>query len=123
MDECYCDYGDPPRVYSLRQRVARKRHKCEECNRLIEPGETYEYVFGVWDYPETIKTCSHCVALRQYVDAHVPCFCWMHGNLIDDALETLREYAHECPGLFTGGARFYIQAKRIRRSQKTWEVR
>jgi hypothetical protein len=118
MTECYCDY-EPATVYIKRQRKARKRHRCYECRRWIEPGETYENLFAVWDGDaKTVKTCSHCVAFVEYIDAHVPCFCYAHGNIIEDGLETLREYAHECPGLWAGGVRLYVAAKRIGQEQR-----
>jgi hypothetical protein len=113
-DYCYCD-NDPPSVMRKEQRKAKKEHRCCECGRTIRSGETYEYVWGVWDGSAgTYKTCSHCVALRDYTTAHVPCFCWYYGGMRIEAIEMLREYAHEAPGLFFAGARLYVQAKRMR---------
>lgn len=46
-------------------RRARIAHKCYECNRVIEPGETYHYWTGVddnWGRIETYKGCAHCIA-------------------------------------------------------------
>lgn len=119
MNECYCDY-EIPTVYRATTPTAKKSHQCEECNRTIAPGEVYEYVFSIWDgHQDTFKTCSHCLALRSYVTSHVPCFCWAHGNLHDDARETLGEYAGELPGLVFGGLRFIVQTNRIRQQQRT----
>jgi hypothetical protein len=82
------------------------------------PGERYEYVFSIFDgHGDTFKTCSHCLALRAYVQTHVPCFCFAHGNLHSDARGTLSEYAHELPGLWFGGMRLYVAATKIRREQ------
>jgi hypothetical protein len=47
--ECFCDY-DWPTVYRQTARVARKRHVCSECSQVtIQPGQTYQDIFGVWD--------------------------------------------------------------------------
>ncbi len=108
MGACYCD--GLPSVIRVATRKARKPHKCGECGRLIQPGETYEHVWGVWDgRPDTFKTCSGCVGLRDYVTTHVPCFCWQYEHMLEDATETLREYAHEVPGLWFGGARLLVK--------------
>lgn len=84
MSECFCDY-DPATFYSRREPKARKLHQCEECGRAIQAGEQYEKVVGKWDGDvSTFKTCSRCTALRDHIKAHVPCFCWAHGNLLQD---------------------------------------
>ena len=44
---------------------ARKLHRCQECRRLIFPGEKYEYVVGSWEGEfEPHKTCTDCVSVR-----------------------------------------------------------
>ena len=113
--ECVCDY-DAPSVYRRTEvKAARKEHKCEECRRKIKPGESYELVFGMWDgRADTFKTCAHCLALREWVKAHVPCFCWAHGNIREDAIETAMGYAHEAPGLLFGAYRREIAIRRAR---------
>lgn len=109
MSECYCDY-EPPSVYSKETRKARKEHKCAECGTLIKRGDKYEYVFGVWDGTvDYIKTCGQCVDLREFVRAHIPCFCWAHHNLHEDCIEMAREYSHEAPGLLFGTYRRSIR--------------
>ena len=56
-DDCSCDY-DPADVYRSSTPRARKPHRCGECGGPIEPGEKYEYVFGVWDgWIGVFKTC------------------------------------------------------------------
>ena len=53
-------------------RKARKAHKCCECRGEIKPGELYEYFSGIWDYPETFKTCLECAELRADADKGQP---------------------------------------------------
>jgi len=104
-DACFCDF-DPAEFYFVTTPVARKAYRCYECNGHIKPGEKYERVFASWDGDkQTVRTCSRCLDLREYVKAHVPCFCLMHGSLHDDAIETARHYAHEAPGLLFGAWR------------------
>lgn len=121
-DACYCDY-DPPEVYEAKIVRARKDHRCGKCGCAITAGDQYEYVFGIWEgEPDTHKTCGHCLALRKWVTAHVPCVCWGHGNMIEDLGDTVEHYAHEAPGLqfgfmrrvFHKEARLRLQA-RVRR--------
>jgi|LakMenEpi03Aug12_release.lakeMendotaPanAssembly.Ray.scaffolds.fasta_scaffold222596_2 hypothetical protein len=57
-----------PKCFSRVQRKARKRHKCCECWGWIEPGETYQYVSGIWDGPASFKVCADCNDLRAEVD-------------------------------------------------------
>jgi len=70
MSDCTieaCDlYEDGPSCFSEKNRVARKLHKCSECGRVIDPGETYHYESGVWDgTPLSFKTCADCYSLRR----------------------------------------------------------
>lgn len=117
MSYCECDWDSIASVYSATQHKARKEHVCFECRRTIQPGERYESAFGIWDgRGDTFKTCSHCLSLREWVNAHVPCFCWMHGNARDDAIETARGWAHEAPGLLFGAWRREVAIRRARRA-------
>jgi len=111
-DTCFCDY-DPPEFYSQRMQTAKKEHRCEECGKPICTGETYENVSGKWDGRfDTFKTCTRCLALKDWVKAHVPCFCWAHGNIREDALETAREYGRQAPGLLFGAYRREVAIRR-----------
>ena len=100
--DCYCDYDEPYRLYAKTERKARKVHVCHECRARIQPREKYEHVTAIADGVDVYKTCLRCVALREWVEAHIPCFCWAHTELTDAAIETCRNYAHEAPGLLFG---------------------
>lgn len=56
---CICDL-DPPRFYREDIRKARKQHKCCECETVINPGDTYADIFGVWDDADSFKQCQKC---------------------------------------------------------------
>lgn len=114
-DYCYCDPGETPAFYGKSTPKARASHKCTECGRLIAPGESYERVTGKWDGRlDTFKTCCRCVALRTHIQAHVPCFCWEHGNLLEnfrDEVENLPAAAYGSGLLFEIG-RLAVAIKR-----------
>lgn len=88
-EHCFCEDYEPPEFYHLDTRRARKLHRCTECRRAIQPGETHERVRAKWDglSIENLRACCRCLALRACVTAHIPCFCWSHHRLLDDARE------------------------------------
>ena len=113
-DYCACDY-EPPSVLHEDIRQARKDRPCSECRRTIRAGERYEHTWGIWEGDaNSYDTCCHCLALREYTRAHVPCFCWCYTTMRDDAMETLSWADPEAPGLWFGGARHYVRARRLR---------
>ncbi|MEN9492834.1 MAG: hypothetical protein RJA63_3283 [Pseudomonadota bacterium] len=113
MSSCYCDYGDVPDVYSAERRKARKAYSCYECAGRIVPGEQYERVSslfdGIWG---VTRTCCRCLDARDYITAHAPCFCWLHGSMLDDARDTLWEYRRESAGFWIGGMKRVLRAER-----------
>lgn len=113
VSECYCDDGERPDVYHVAQIKARVRHKCYECSGEIYPGETYERVAmlyeGSWD---VAKTCCKCLDLRQYVTAHAPCFCWLHGSMCDDAQAVIDQHGHESFGFYIGAMKRLLRTGR-----------
>lgn len=119
MSDCYCDY-DPPEFFRQRMvKAARSRHKCVECGRAILPGERYESTTGKWDGEMSfMKTCSHCLDIRQFVKNSVPCFCWAFGSMMDDARgaidDAYRRAGLEVAGLFMGYGRLVIAGRRRR---------
>lgn len=119
MTDCYCDIGDPPEYYRVRIVKARKQHRCEECSRVILPGESYECVTGKWEGAVSIlKTCSNCLDIRRFVQNSVPCFCWWHGDMLQNAHDTIDDaYSRardEVKGLFMGYGRLVIAGRRRR---------
>lgn len=102
MMDCYCDY-DIPQVYRKRIPTARKRHRCYECGGAITIGEKYEYVASLCDGDfGTFKTCERCIDIRVWVKNNAPCFCWGHGNMIEDAREAIGDAWWRAPEETTG---------------------
>lgn len=113
MSDCDCDYGESSEFYAATTRTARKEHTCDECHRDIVAGERYEYVAAKHDGSMwTARTCSRCLAVREYVQTHVPCFCWLHHSMLDDADDTIREYRHELPGMGMAYGRLRVAINR-----------
>lgn len=87
------------------------------------PGESYERVTGVWDGTfDMFKTCERCCEIRQWVKNNVPCFCWAHGNLNEDARETVYEAALRAPEE-TRGLRFGLERRFVQRDRVNAERR
>lgn len=60
-----CTEGAAPQAIKKVIRAARKEHICIECARTIAPGETYEYISGVWEHQgQSYKTCIECAEIR-----------------------------------------------------------
>lgn len=111
---CYCDY-DPPRLYKASIVTARKPHRCNECGKMLGAGERYERVNGIWERGDTVTslvTCPRCLAVREYVEAHAPCFCWAHSSMLEDAEETIWRYGHISHAFFIGGMKRVFRARR-----------
>ena len=109
---CECDYDGTPSFYHITTRKAKKEHRCRECQRKIVAGEVYEYASGkqdgdMWD----AKTCMTCLELVNYIKAHVPCYCRMHGDLFEDRLHSLVEEARQTPGFAFGMLRRIVACK------------
>lgn len=81
--ECTCScsidwYG--PDVIRITHPISRTEHVCVECGEVIQKGEKYEHVRGLWDgYWDTIKTCWPCKLIRDSF-----CSSWSYGGLRDN---------------------------------------
>ena len=67
--ECYCDYDGPtsPDAALLKPQL------CSECRQpAIQPGQTYQDVFGVWDGEASTFNAVSFVAIPGYVTALCP---------------------------------------------------
>src|SRR5690349_116120 len=83
--------SDMPSVCREVERTARKAHRCCECREIIEPGEKYQYVSGVWDgRGDSFKTCLRCALVRRIASRHAeyhdegPCFELLAQWILDE---------------------------------------
>jgi hypothetical protein len=120
--DCSCDY-DPPEFYQATRPKARKAFQCYECSGAILPGERYERVVGKWSgYFDFYLTCERCHDIRQWVQNNVPCFCWAHGNLNEDARHAVEEASYRAPEE-TKGLIFGFMRRLVRRNQHNRALR
>lgn len=67
---------------------ARKQHRCAECRRSIEPGETYHVDRYIFEGKLTHhKTCAHCMVVRGWLQDE--CGGWVYTGVEED----IREHA------------------------------
>jgi len=112
-DTCYCDYDEAPTIYEAERVRARLSHKCYECGAAISPGEQYERARMLYEGRWYVnKTCARCLSVRDYIDAHAPCFCWLHGSMLEDARNTVDTYGHHSAGFYIGAMKRILRAER-----------
>lgn len=100
---CECDFYGYSEFCTSSTRKARKQHYCDECSSTILPGEVYEYAAGKQDGDMWVsKTCPRCLALVEWIRAHVPCYCRAYGDLLEDRLQELVWQARQTPGFAFG---------------------
>ena len=104
-DERYHLYNPPA------PRKARKAHKCEECNRSIDAGETYYYGTGMYDGDfSTHKICRHCWVACEWLNAN--CSGFLHNTVYEDIEQHVEEYGYTKAKAVPGLARIVIGMRR-----------
>lgn len=91
---CMVDLADDGYWVTLTNkfRKARKQHRCVECARMIEPGETYRYASGVGEYGIDVwHCCEHCYAASSWLVKTCGGFLW------EAVGEDLKEHWDESP--------------------------
>lgn len=78
------DDGFDSPIYDVKERRARKAHRCYECGATIQPGDRYEYASGLcegswWDS----HTCMACADIATALS----CGYRTHGSLWEDLRE------------------------------------
>lgn len=87
---CMYDGSEPAQVLSEGKRTARKEHQCEECRRIIAPGETYYFTSSIYDgYFSMHKCCAHCRVAQDWLGKE--CRGWVYSMMREDITEHIRE--------------------------------
>lgn len=103
---CQYDY-DQPSFVAHSSPQARKRHRCDECRRFIEPGERYFRTSGKWDgLMQTFVMCVQCDKGRQLLVKECK------GYLFQGVQEDLEEHARARLPWSMKAARLVIGMKR-----------
>ncbi len=91
---CRADGGDTPTICRTKKVQARKPHRCAECRRTIEPGETYEYTFMVFEGSgDSYRVCAQCLVACRWLARNCG------GYLFHEVREEIEEHAVEYPAL------------------------
>lgn len=85
---CMLDDAEPWTVFDEEKNIrARTEHRCTECRRTIEAGETYRKSRGLMDGRwYTFKTCAHCETIWAWLYA----IC--NGSLFEQVIDDLNEH-------------------------------
>ena len=90
---CRADGADSwPEFSTYEMRKAIKKHKCEECGRDINPGESYAYEALKFEgefYQH--KTCQHCLVPIDWLK--INCGGYIFGEVCDEIKEHAEEYS------------------------------
>ena len=93
-------------------RKAKKSHKCEECYRLISPGERYQYTTMIveGDFIDT-KCCEHCLIGRELI--RVKCRGFVYTQIKDDLENhfSVKEWGYRAAKLYVGMKRYWKSFK------------
>lgn len=91
---CSCENAEPLRCSVLTEPVARKEHRCDECNGPIGPGQKYWRLKGVDSDGDAFahKRCSACVKRARAFNTAEGCKAPL-GALFD----SIRECGEEDP--------------------------
>jgi hypothetical protein len=77
---------DPCTWLGTETRKARKAHRCDECRREIQAGESYARSTYVMDGDLRVnKACAHCDATRAWLTKH--CGGWVTEHLLEELQE------------------------------------
>jgi hypothetical protein len=86
---CDCE---APSVGEFSTPVARAPHRCCECRRTIQIGESYERYRGCWDGTWTTWiTCFMCGHVRDWIEVNTDEDCIAFGTLVQSVEEAIRE--------------------------------
>jgi hypothetical protein len=93
---CYCPDEGSSEFYSRTHPRARKAHRCEECRRVILPGERYARHSQKWEGDvSSWPTCAQCDAWSSAFARASRIVCGCSGHVVGEMWEQIAEFARE----------------------------
>lgn len=91
---CMIDDCDRLMILADYDLKARTEHRCVECGRTIQRGETYKRETYKDDNGSigTYKTCAHCLVVREWLSEE--CGGWVYTMTDEDLVEHCNGYGH-----------------------------
>jgi len=112
IDSCdeFNEWGDTRTV-----KRARKSHKCTECGRQIQAGESYRVHTWIYDGQfDSSKSCAHCMVAEDWLTENCS------GYLIHGVWEDINEHCQE----YQGRAKCIARLARIKIGmERDWQIR
>ena len=113
MSNCTCVYtgyeSDQPDFFTTAKSKARKVHKCHECSREIQPGETYCRDSGKWfGKMLSFKICTACSEVMNvfFCDGYV--YGQIHIDLYNHIQEMQGQISEACLASLSKDARALV---------------
>lgn len=99
-------------------RKAAKPHRCTECRRIIQAGETYLYEYTKFDgETDSHRTCQHCQVARHWLSEN--CGGWLYGGVEEDI------HDHAESGMYGFGVKLLavgMSRKWTRKDGRMWPI-
>ena len=112
MGDCGCIYTEYDNAVMLKDetiKAARKQHKCSECKRTINIGESYQYTVSEFEgMLDTYKTCSDCQSIIKVFFCNGYGFTAVKRDLWEHINEMNGEISADCILALTPGARSVV---------------
>jgi len=118
---CACIYVDTdncsPTVHRVSFRCAKKQYRCGECGGTINPGDQYEYVFGIWGgSPDYHRTCLVCREIRDTL------LCtWIYTEMWETLMNHWIENPSSIPWSDIGGLSIPARERVCAQIEELWE--
>jgi hypothetical protein len=113
--DSYDSDNEGPVIFDRSTAKAKFNYRCTECRGIIEKGQHYEVVRGLWDRWETFRKCTHCMAFESAMEGHYRGF--MHaspfGEMLAEGRQCFRDlFSVDHPGRYYSVAKKYVAIKK-----------
>lgn len=102
------DDGEVAEFVVFTKPKGRKEHVCTECRRVIQVGEVYERLVGIWaGRLQVFNTCSDCQSIRDVLFCEGSCLGMLREDILIH-LEDVGTISEDCIARLTPRARDMI---------------